>query len=721
MARNKGQQAEYVAKVSLQLESQTDLEQRINATLARLAKKNKLQIDTGDARSSLEAIKKTLDDIKTSTTAAGQVRFHLNGVRVAKKDVESLRREYAKLDKVVRDGARKQSLAAQSVVRIVQDAPFGFMGIANNIDQLVEQMGFAIQRAGSVGEAVKGMFRSLFFGPMAIPLVISAITALTLSWDKMAGAIDGARVALGFMTEAEAAYLDMKRKNEAGPDRPSLIAQFIGDLDDDELKKVAEDYQSVTDAIAEAADAQIKLNKLLEDPSNLYTRSVPTGTGGFRVETVESPALTAARKELESLQEDAALAGLIRESAEKALKDVNYRESLKDKHGIEDDEKKAVFDAEAEIAKLRAEAMEEGFRKTLEEIDAQHIQRLNKYKREGQATAEMVAALEAATAQAKVDAITKWDDKIQKELDEQEKERMRKLNRTAQLRLRAELKAEREAQQAKRRQMSAMARQLSADRRFIGFAGALSVASIRPSGNQFADQRRQAEAEDAQNRADFDRREKHLTDMIALNNDDLEAQAEYNTQLDALLQERMLSARQHANLMREIDDDQKQHRLDSLADMLTNMSGALQDIFEENKTAAISGAVLDVFAAGIGIWTSVIQDKSLPWYIKYPLAGSMMASVIGAGMKQVRQIERQQYGQKSGSSYQGFTQRNSVTNARLAGTEATRDSAASALLASAIGATNQRIDRIQVVIDDATSAKVVLGGTKRLQKQRLVR
>jgi hypothetical protein len=69
--------------------------------------------------------------------------------------------------------------AAQSILnlsRIAQDAPFGFIGIANNINPLVESFGRLKSETGSTGGALKALVGSLT-GPAGLGLAFGVVTA----------------------------------------------------------------------------------------------------------------------------------------------------------------------------------------------------------------------------------------------------------------------------------------------------------------------------------------------------------------------------------------------------------------------------------------------------------------------------------------------------------------------------------------------------------------
>lgn len=82
-------------------------------------------------------------------------------------------------------GAISGSSAMTSFNRTIQDAPFGLMGVSNNITNLTEQFGYLKAKTGSAGGALKAMLRDLKgFG--GISLVVSLATSLMLVFgDKL--------------------------------------------------------------------------------------------------------------------------------------------------------------------------------------------------------------------------------------------------------------------------------------------------------------------------------------------------------------------------------------------------------------------------------------------------------------------------------------------------------------------------------------------------------
>jgi hypothetical protein len=70
--------------------------------------------------------------------------------------------------------------------QVIQDAPYGIRGVANNITQLTSQFGYLSKSSGGAGNALKAMIGSLT-GPAGILLAVSLVTSLLVSYgDELA-------------------------------------------------------------------------------------------------------------------------------------------------------------------------------------------------------------------------------------------------------------------------------------------------------------------------------------------------------------------------------------------------------------------------------------------------------------------------------------------------------------------------------------------------------
>lgn len=81
--------------------------------------------------------------------------------------------------------------------RVVQDAPYGLRGMANNITQLASQMAFATRSAGSFGGALKDMGKAML-SPLGVVFAISAVVSIL---EGMEGSSQKAKKAIDSLNE----------------------------------------------------------------------------------------------------------------------------------------------------------------------------------------------------------------------------------------------------------------------------------------------------------------------------------------------------------------------------------------------------------------------------------------------------------------------------------------------------------------------------------------
>jgi len=100
--------------------------------------------------------------------------------------------------------------ATQEFSRVIQDAPYGIQGVANNIQQLTSQFGYLSAKTGGAKAAFKAMVGSLV-GPAGILLAVSVVTSLLVAFGDEIG--------------------NMIRGSENAADRIKKLDEAIGDLD----------------------------------------------------------------------------------------------------------------------------------------------------------------------------------------------------------------------------------------------------------------------------------------------------------------------------------------------------------------------------------------------------------------------------------------------------------------------------------------------------------
>lgn len=111
----------------------------------------------------------------------------------------------------VANGSKQAAFALQNLGRVAQDAPFGFIGIQNNIQPLLESFQRLKSESGSTGSALKALASSLVGGGgllLAVSLVTSALTVLAQNPEQVAGALNYLSGVVDTATETQKRYND---------------------------------------------------------------------------------------------------------------------------------------------------------------------------------------------------------------------------------------------------------------------------------------------------------------------------------------------------------------------------------------------------------------------------------------------------------------------------------------------------------------------------------
>lgn len=95
-----------------------------------------------------------------------------NYINPTVQSLKNLQTQFSKLPQ----SANQATLAMTNLGRVVQDAPFGFIAIANNLDPLLQSFQQLQKASGGTGGALKSLLGSLS-GPGGIALALSAVTS----------------------------------------------------------------------------------------------------------------------------------------------------------------------------------------------------------------------------------------------------------------------------------------------------------------------------------------------------------------------------------------------------------------------------------------------------------------------------------------------------------------------------------------------------------------
>ncbi|MGE7777383.1 hypothetical protein ACQKLP_21875 [Chitinophaga sp. NPDC101104] len=155
--------------------------------------------DTNNARNAANDVSKALESVGKSANAAivdlSKIEKLLEEVarttRISMHALTSMGNVIPEVTKKtsaglvnIRKGAADASTSLTGLTRIVQDAPFGFIAVGNNISELITQLGGLSKQAGGAGGALKALGQSII-GPGGVVLGLNlAITAATMAVQK---------------------------------------------------------------------------------------------------------------------------------------------------------------------------------------------------------------------------------------------------------------------------------------------------------------------------------------------------------------------------------------------------------------------------------------------------------------------------------------------------------------------------------------------------------
>jgi len=101
----------------------------------------------------------------------------------------------------------KTNQMSQAILQGAQDAQFGVIGVANNIQMLGESISRQMNKGVSGTRLLKSTLSNLFMGPMAIGTLITTLTLLAQNWDSVESAAVSALNSIGIEVEAQESKL----------------------------------------------------------------------------------------------------------------------------------------------------------------------------------------------------------------------------------------------------------------------------------------------------------------------------------------------------------------------------------------------------------------------------------------------------------------------------------------------------------------------------------
>jgi hypothetical protein len=144
---------------------------------------------TGDASGLEAASKQAVSSLNKIDKSAATTATSLNKIPQVSGKISQAAAQISssagKMGGSVAKGANEATLAMTNFGRIVQDAPFGFLGISNNLNPMLESFQRLKAETGSAGSALKAMGSSLI-GAGGLGIAVSVVsTLLILFGDKL--------------------------------------------------------------------------------------------------------------------------------------------------------------------------------------------------------------------------------------------------------------------------------------------------------------------------------------------------------------------------------------------------------------------------------------------------------------------------------------------------------------------------------------------------------
>ncbi|AUO78957.1 hypothetical protein [Salinibacter phage M8CC-19] len=515
------------------------------------------------ASEEFDRIKKQIDDTARSARFVGenmnpkQMARYAQNARQVRNEAEDIAYSSGR----AANAFRGQTLAAQNVLRIIQDMPYGIMGVANNVEGMADSFSNAKRQGLTFKQFATNLVTQLTTGPFAIATVISLITAFALSWDKVTKNVRKAGKALGLVEEEMAALEKYTEDSEK-----TLIKNFVGSLTPGEADRL----RSVLSAFKDArGDELVRAEFGTEEGGfglNLFDRdsAVAQMFGQDELSDIQ-------QKILNQLQEVKGIRAAYEEiqtelaSADGVQKDILEKLSAEFEKMLYGEEKGGGEDAEKDRAKLlqRLNRMRLKMRKDglNQEIALSRL----KIEQEHEALKKKVKELFPETQQAKLDTLEDYFDE-RKDMVEKK--------------LRQEAEKERIASES---QLRARANDTRLKQRKGGIIGGPVVTDAEgPSAEAVRRQSREEDLLEAQFRYDIQSIKNQRQTLADELSSGLINKKQYNSRLQNLqAQERLLRA-QHAADVQNMEKDHaaemkqiRMQRIQSIGNFVSTISSSL--------------------------------------------------------------------------------------------------------------------------------------------------
>ena len=219
-------------------------------------------------------------DEKETEVETARLRKELSKLKREQKDLASVNGKTGSSFGNVKKNVTNTTPTLLEFNRVIQDAPFGIQGVANNITQLTQNFGQLQKSAGGTLPALKAL-ASGFAGPAGILFAVSAVTSILVSYgDEILGAISGtnklAKASAEYVGEAQSEIIALNQLVEIASDETkskkvrqgaideinSKYSKYLGNLDLESIK--TDKVRASIDALSKSLIQQAKIKGIAD-------------------------------------------------------------------------------------------------------------------------------------------------------------------------------------------------------------------------------------------------------------------------------------------------------------------------------------------------------------------------------------------------------------------------------------------------------------------------
>lgn len=222
--------------------------------------KVKITADVAAATAGMSAVEQRTKQLEVNIAKLQSVIGNTTSVQKLTSALNALKQQQIELNRVSQFTKDKQgqlagvtnqaTFAMGNFARVVQDAPYGIRGVANNIDPLIESFTRLRLQTGSAGGAFKAMLTTLA-GPTGILLAVSTVTSLLVAFgDKIFSA----------KKDVDELNISLLNLNDSFDGIDNVLKNFKDELDfNTELGKLNQQVAGVSNSTIDLNEAQSKV------------------------------------------------------------------------------------------------------------------------------------------------------------------------------------------------------------------------------------------------------------------------------------------------------------------------------------------------------------------------------------------------------------------------------------------------------------------------------